>query len=92
MRIPCITTPLANSSLNATDGVQVLLGSDATRLAEAVVRILDDETLATTLSDNAFDFVHSNFSWSVAGAGLEAILHRAIDIHNADEKVELEDE
>lgn len=92
MRIPCITTPLANSSLNATDGVQVLLGSDATRLAEAVVRILDDETLATTLSDNAFDFVHSNFSWSVAGAGLEAILHRAIEIHNADEKVELEDE
>ena len=92
MRIPCITTPLANSSLKAIDGRQLLLGRDASQLAEAVVRILDDETLATSLSDNAFNFVHNNFSWSAAGAGLEAVLHQAIENHNADEKVELEDE
>lgn len=92
MRIPCITTPLANASLGATDGEQVLLGRDAGQLAAAIIRLLDDQALASTLSDNAFRFVTDNFSWQAACADLERVLNEAIETHSDNEKNELEDE
>ena len=92
MRIPCITTPLANASLGATDGEQVLLGRDAGQLAAAIIRLLDDQALASTLSDNAFRFVTENFSWQAACADLERVLNEAIETHSDNEKNELEDE
>ena len=92
MGIPCVTTPLANDSLKAVDGQQVLLGNNAEQLAAAIVRLLDDEAFARTLVGNATQFVNDNFSWKAAGAELETILSQAIEKHTGNEKVELEDE
>lgn len=92
MGVPCVTTPLANASLGAVDGQQVLLGSNAQQIAAAIVKLLDDQNLVKSLTDNASQFVRDNFSWDAASSELEGILLKAIEKHTDNEKVELEDE
>ncbi len=92
MGIPCVTTPLANDSLGAADGSEVLLGRDAGQLAAAIVRLLDDEGLRNTLAANASLFVHRHFSWEATGGQLEAVLRKAIENHSKNNETALEDE
>ncbi|MBR3958632.1 MAG: glycosyltransferase [Bacteroidales bacterium] len=92
MRVPCVTTPLANASLGANDGEQVLLGHDAGQTAAAIVRLLDDQGLSQSLVDKAYRFVVDNFSWASSGAELEKVLRQAIEKHTTHAEVELEDE
>ncbi|MBP5189844.1 MAG: glycosyltransferase [Bacteroidales bacterium] len=96
MQIPCITTPLANDSLGANDGEQIMIGRDAGQLAAAIIRLLDDQGFATSLSENALHFVRHNFSWDAAGADLEKVLKEAVRSSNnssdINEEIELEDE
>lgn len=80
MGIPCVTTPIANASIGAVDGQEVLLGSSADELARAIVRLLDDENLRNALSDNASRFVRQRFSWEAAGHKLETILTKAVAV------------
>lgn len=92
MGIPCVTTQVANVSLGAAEGSEVLLGSDATTLAASITRLLDDETLRSTLAANASRFVKEGFSWEHTGHQLQAVLEKAVAKHKSDEEVELEDE
>ena len=92
MGIPCVTTPLANDSLEAVDGNEVLIGRDAGQLAAAIVRLLDDEGLRNTLAANANRFVHQHFSWEAMGGQLEAVLRKAIENHSKHDETALEDE
>lgn len=95
MGIPCVTTPLANASLCAADGEEVLLGTTAEEIAAAIVRLLDDSTLADGLVERASRFVKEHFSWESATEGLEDVLREAIAVHSerdVDDETELEDE
>lgn len=77
MGIPCITTPLANAALGATPDTHLLLGNNPAQLAQAILRLLDDEQLRSRLAANASAFVHQNFSWQAATKPLETILLNA---------------
>lgn len=92
MGIPCVTTPLANDSLGATDGSEVLLGRDAGQLATAIIRMLDNEALRQSIAEQAQKFVHTHFSWEATGQQLEAVLHNAIENHSRHNETALEDE
>ena len=92
MGIPCVTTPLANDSLGATDGSEVLLGRDAGQLAAAIIRMLDNEALRLSIADNARQFVRQHFSWEATGQQLESVLKKAIENHSRHDETTLEDE
>ena len=92
MGVPCVTTQLANASLKAVDGKQILIGDDANSLAAAIVRLLDDESLRKQIAAEATQYVHENFSWQSAGKELEAVLQKAIDTHKHHETRQLEEE
>ncbi len=92
MGIPCVTTPLANDSLGATDGSEVLLGRDAGQLATAIIRMLDNEALRQSIAEQAQKFVHTHFSWEATGQQLEAVLHNAIENHSRHNETAMEDE
>ena len=92
MRVPCVTTPLANASIGAVDGTHILIGDNAAKIAQSITRLLDDEVFASSMADKAFDFVKGSFSWAVSGAELQSVLRQAIETHHADEEIELEDE
>ncbi|MBP5548441.1 MAG: glycosyltransferase [Bacteroidales bacterium] len=91
MGVPCVTTPLANDSLGATEGKEILVGRDAGQLAASIVRLLDDEGLRLSLSESASVFVKEHFSWDAAGNILEGVLKKAVQYHTSNEETEFED-
>ncbi len=76
MRIPCVTTSIANDSLHAEVDKEVLIGDTAESFAGHIVLLLKDEQRRNTLAQNGYDFVHRNFSWEKAGLMLEEVLKK----------------
>ncbi len=79
MRVPCVTTPLANESLGATPDVEVCVGKNAEELAACIVRLLSNEQLRNAMADRADAFVHDNFSWEASSHQLESIFQQVLD-------------
>ncbi len=79
MRIPCVTTSIANDSLHAEVGKEVLVGDTAESFAAHIVALLQDEDKRNALAQNGYDFVHQNFSWERAGEQLEAVLQSVVE-------------
>lgn len=74
MKIPSITTSLANDALKAKPNKEVLLGENAQGLADAIIKLLKDKELYDDMAEAAFEFVHKNFSWKESTAKLEEII------------------
>jgi len=74
MRIPSITTTLANDALKAVDGEQVLIGNNAQELATQLLLLLSDNNVYEKLAVNGFDFVNKEYSWEESTAKLDSII------------------
>jgi sugar transferase (PEP-CTERM/EpsH1 system associated) len=74
MRIPSITTPLADDALQARDGEEILIGISAKELAGHILSLLEDNRLNEKIADNGHRFVMENYSWSEATAKLNRIM------------------
>jgi len=77
MKIPSITTPLANDALQAKDGAEILIGADATELANQIIELLSNEKLYEIVSQNGYNFVHNNHSWENATEKLNTIINNS---------------
>lgn len=64
MKIPCITSPLANKSLKATCNEHAIICSSPEEYATAILNLISDEQLYSKLSNNGRKFVKENFSWN----------------------------
>jgi len=74
MKIPCITSPLANSALGAKSGEEILVGNNPEEYAEHILKLLDDEAFANRISRAGYNFVISNYNWESATAILEKVI------------------
>lgn len=74
MQMPCVTTSIANDSLHAEEGREVLVGDTAREFADHIVRLLDDEDLCRSIASNGNTFVHNTYSWELSCGKLESIL------------------
>lgn len=74
MKIPTVTTPLANQALNAVNNKEIMIGDDAQQLAEKILLILENKSLQKTLTENAYSFVHKNHSWAAITNSLEQFI------------------
>ena len=74
MQMPCVTTSIANDSLHAEKGREVLVGDTAREFADHIVRLLDDEDLCQSIARNGNTFVHNTYSWELSCGKLESIL------------------
>jgi sugar transferase (PEP-CTERM/EpsH1 system associated) len=74
MKIPSITSDLANGALNAKHGEEVLVGKTAEDFANHIVSILENPKLAGKLSENGYQFVHRNYNWDAATQKLENLM------------------
>lgn len=75
MKIPSITTPLANEALQAEENKEILIGEDTHGLANHIVELLQNENLYTTIAQSGYDFVHSQHSWEMATEKLNTIIN-----------------
>lgn len=82
INIPCITTPLANRSLQAIDGETILIADNAEQTAQHILSLLRNKELAETMVNKAESFVHTKFSWDTFSLQLEQILLNATLRHN----------
>lgn len=75
MKVPCITSALANDSLKAENGKQVLVAKKAQEYANYILDILGNETKATSLAEEGHKYVVEKYSWSKYSEDLETMLH-----------------
>lgn len=78
MRLPCVTTSIANASLYAEDGRQVLVGDTARDFADHLITLLRHANRREQLATAGYDYVHEHFSWEKAGEKLEAVLKSVV--------------
>ena len=66
MRLPCITTTLANNPLGAEIDKEILVGNNEHELANHIITLLTNKEKANTLAQNGYDFVRRVYDWSEA--------------------------
>ena len=76
MRLPCITSPLANGSLGAEDGNEILVGKNAEELAQHIITLLTDKDKALAQAQAGFDFVHREYNWDRATEIMEEAMRK----------------
>lgn len=71
MKLPCITTPLANRPLGADDRKEILVGNNEYELADHIITLLTDKDRADSIAQNGYDFVHRVYDWEKATGVME---------------------
>jgi sugar transferase (PEP-CTERM/EpsH1 system associated) len=65
MKIPCITSRLANNALGAKENEEILVGNTPEEMAGHILTLLNDKSIADQLALNGYNFVLSHYSWEV---------------------------
>ncbi len=63
MKMPCISSKLANNALKATPEKEILIGNSREEYAKLVLELIENTTKRKTLEENSFRYVTSNFNW-----------------------------
>ena len=71
MRLPAITSPLANASLGAQPKEEILIGSNAQEMAQHIINLLTDTEKAEQIAQAGFDFTNRVYDWGKATERLE---------------------
>ena len=71
MRLPAITSPLANASLGAQPKEEILIGSNAQDMAQNIITLLTDTEKAEKIAQAGFDFTNRIYDWGKATERLE---------------------
>jgi len=63
MKIPSITSDLANASLGAKDGKEILVGKTNLDFAKHINSLLESDLLCDNIAQAGYDFVHKTYDW-----------------------------
>lgn len=74
MRIPCITSALANNAIGAGPGDAVLIGETPEDYARLVIRLLNDAQERERIAANGYAFVRERFDWERSAAEMEHLI------------------
>ena len=74
MKIPCITSPLANQALNALPGEEILIGDTPRDYADHIIMLLENPLLANSIAEKGYQFILKKYSWEAETAKIEALI------------------
>jgi len=74
MKLPCVTSPLANNALKAKHGKEILIGKDASEISNHVLFLLNNADEASRIAQNGCLFVNENYNWATQVKKLNDIL------------------
>ncbi|MEM7298602.1 MAG: glycosyltransferase, partial [Bacteroidota bacterium] len=77
MGLPCITSALANNALGAEPGKEILVGNNPQEYANHILELLNNQELASDLSDNGLQFIRRKYSWESSAQLLEDLMTSA---------------
>lgn len=75
-KIPLITTKVGAEGLGAVDGREIIVRDHPGEIADAVVKVLKDPSLAKRIAQNARKLVEEKYSWPKMGELLDKIYER----------------
>jgi len=77
MNLPCITSPLANASLNAKPDTEIMVCRTPEEYAKAILILLDNPTFANQIANAGHDFVVKNYNWEIINRDLTKIIQNS---------------
>ncbi|MCQ2958762.1 MAG: glycosyltransferase [Bacteroidales bacterium] len=78
MELPCITSPLANGSLQAEKNTEVLVSESAEDFANSILQLLDDSQMAAQLARKGNLFVKNKYDWNSTTSVLEKAMNEVV--------------
>jgi glycosyltransferase involved in cell wall biosynthesis len=75
LEIPCITSELANKSLNGSHNENILIGNSTDEYISHIRNCLDNEKLRNSIGKKGKEYIVSNFNWQDANQNLLNIFH-----------------
>lgn len=73
MELPCISTSLAATPIQASHDENILIADSNERIAEYIIELLTDKEKAKRIAFNGRQFVIRNFNWSTTVSALEKL-------------------
>jgi sugar transferase (PEP-CTERM/EpsH1 system associated) len=74
MKIPSITSQLANNALYAKDGKEILVGKTPEDYTRHIIKLLDNPEYSAKIAEAGYQFVIKNYNWESATAKLEKVM------------------
>ncbi len=78
MGLPCITTPLANEALGASNGEHIIICEKAEDFASEISNLLSDPNRADSLAKQGRAFVKEHFQWEVTNNRLAKLIESSL--------------
>ncbi|HVA99124.1 MAG TPA: glycosyltransferase [Bacteroidia bacterium] len=73
MKIPCVTSTLANNALGAENGKEILVADEPEIYAKHILFLLENPEKAKAIAQNGFQFVVKNYTWENSVNKLQGI-------------------
>ena len=77
MRMPCVTSALANNAVGAEPNESILIGSEPQDYAAHILRLLGNESERERIAGNGYRFVRTTFDWGRNAEALDALIASA---------------
>jgi polysaccharide biosynthesis protein PslH len=74
MKLPCVTSSLANNALGAEHGKEIIVADEAHEVAKALSYLLNNIDESNRIANNGFEYVKKRFSWVAWGEKLNNII------------------
>jgi glycosyltransferase involved in cell wall biosynthesis len=74
MRMPCITSALANNAVGAPPGEAILIGEAPEEYAALILRLLNDPDERERIAANGHRFVREHFDWDRSAEALDRLI------------------
>lgn len=73
---PLVTTSKGCEGVGVTNGEHLLVADSPEEFASAVQRVIEDDNLRNSMTQNAREFVERNYSWEMLVEEMEGFYHR----------------
>jgi sugar transferase (PEP-CTERM/EpsH1 system associated) len=74
MKLPCITSQLANNALGATHKKNILIGNNEEEYKDNILMLINDRNHQQQLGEKGYQFVKENYTWEGSTAILEKLI------------------
>lgn len=74
MKIPCITSELANNALGAKHNKNILIGANPNDYKEHIIKLINSVELRNEIGEEGYNFVKENYTWEESGSILEKLI------------------
>ena len=74
MKLPCVTSSLANNALGAVHNKSALIGENYNDYAKYIVSLIENKDLCNSIAENGFEFVKQNYTWEGTTLILENLM------------------